>query len=119
MDVSMTNRSRKSDVTEGLLRAAAEAEMATHRLALYLGTTDDRVRDDPGAAMRAVLSKLPVRGPLRRERDRIVIEAVRTLCRDLPKGSSERAGILARLSEVSRQASQDNWPADTWEGGEQ
>ena len=111
----MIYRPDRPDSTENLLREAAASEAATHRLALYLGTTDDRVREHPSAAMLAALSKLPARHPLRRERDRLVIDAVRTLARDLPK-SPKKTKILAILSEVSRQATEENWPADTWRG---
>jgi hypothetical protein len=113
---TMIHRPDRPDSTEKLLREAAASEAATHRLALYLGTTDDRVRDNPSAAMLAALSRLPARHPLRRERDRLVIESVRTLARDLPESAPRRSRILSRLSEVSRQARQENWPADAWHG---
>lgn len=103
-----------SDRTEELLREAAEADAATHRLALYLGTTDAQVRESPAAALLAALAKLPSRQPLRRERDRIIIRAVRVLTRDLPDDSPARAEILDRLTVVSRQAREDYWPTDTW-----
>lgn len=94
---------------------AAESEAATHRLALYLGTSDDRVRENPSAAMLAALSKLPARRPLRRDRDRIVIQAVRTLSLDLPENSPAKSDILARLTAVSRQATERNWTQDAWD----
>ena len=112
----MIYRPDRPDSTDALLREAAASEAATHRLALYLGTTDDRVRENPSAAMLAALSKLPARHPLRRERDRLVIESVRTLARDLPEDAPRRSGILSHLSEVSRQAREENWPTDTWRG---
>jgi hypothetical protein len=106
----------RPDSTEELLREAAASEAATHHLALLLGMPDDRVREDPGAAMLAALSRFPARQPLRRERDRIVIEAIRTLCRGLPDGSRYKNHILTRLTEVSRQARERNWPEETWRG---
>ena len=105
----------RHDSTEDLLREAAESHEATHRIALYLGITDDRVREDPSAAVLAALERLPPRQPLRRKRDRMVIAAIRTLVRDLPSDSPSLSDILARLTEVSKQASEHYWPADTWE----
>ncbi len=110
----MIYRSDEPDSTDELLQAAAESEAATHRLALYLGTTDDRVRENPSKAMLAALSKLPARHPLRRDRDRVVIQAVRTLVRDLPSDAPSLTEILDRLTEVSRQAAEHYWPSDTW-----
>ena len=112
----MIFRPERSSHTDDLLRRAAESEEATHRLALYLGTKDDRVRENLSAAMLAALSKLPARHPLRRDKDRKIIEAVRALARDLPAKSPARNDILARLSEVSRQAAESHWPEDTWRG---
>jgi hypothetical protein len=111
----MADSMSRSDRTEELLRSAAAAEQATHRLALFLGRSDDDVREQPVPAMMEALSRLPTRQPLRRGQDRAIIDAVRTLARDLSVTSPLKNRILKRLSEVSRQASELHWTPETWD----
>lgn len=100
--------------TEDLLRGAADTEGATHRLALFLAIPDDRVRERPIETLVEALSRFPRQGPLRRDRDRSVIEAIRILARELPATAPRKNQILIRLSELSRQAVRENWPRDLW-----
>jgi hypothetical protein len=97
---------RRQTRSDDVLSRAAESEQATHRLALHLGTSDDAVRNDPGAAMLAALFKLPPRKPLRRRQDVAIVEAVRTLLRDLPASASRRTQIVTRLTDIERQLPQ-------------
>lgn len=101
---------------EEMLRNAAEVEHATHRLALFLDATDDSVREQPGTALVAALTMLPEDRPLRRGKDQVLIDAMRVLARELPPNHPRKNHILMRLSAASRQASEANWTADTWEG---
>lgn len=107
---------RRPGTPEDMLRNAAEIEQATHRVALFLDATDDRVREHPGPALVAALSRFPERHPLRRGKDQALIDAIRVLARELPEHYPRKNQILMRLSAASRQASPETWPADVWEG---
>lgn len=107
---------RNSGSPDEMLRSAAEIERATHRVALFLDAPDDRVREQPGPALVASLSLIPERQPLRRGKDRAVIEAMRVLARELPATYPRKNHILMRLSAASRQASSEYWPEDSWTG---
>jgi len=99
-----------------MLQNAAEIEQATHRVALFLEAPDDRVREHPGPALVAALSRFPERQPLRRGKDQALIEAIRVLARELPDYYPRKNQILLRLGVASRQASSETWPTETWEG---
>ncbi len=107
---------RSPRTPEDMLRNAAEIEQATHRVALFLDATDDRVREHPGPALVAALGRFPDRQPLRRGKDTALIEAIRVLARELPEHYPRKNQIMIRLSATSRQASRENWPAKAWEG---
>jgi len=97
-----------------MLANAAEIERATHHLALFIDTPDDQVREHPGPAIVAALSMFPEQHPLRRERDQAVIYALRVLARELPDTHPRKNHIMMRLSELSRQATADQWPPEIW-----
>lgn len=99
---------KKPETVEELLQSAAEVELATHRLALYLERTDDWVREHPGEALVAAIESLPESGPLRRDQDRTLIHAMRLLARELPATHARKNHILMRLSIASRQAVQED-----------
>jgi hypothetical protein len=101
---------------EEMLQNAAEIEHATHRMALFLDATDDSVREQPGSALVAALTMLPERRPLRRRKDQALIDAMRVLARELPVNHPHKNHILMRVSSASRQASPENWTAETWGG---
>ena len=103
----MADTNRPETVDE-LLESVAEIELATHRLALYLEHTDDWVREHPGEALVAAIDSLPESGPLRRDQDRTLIDAMRVLTRELPETHSRKNHILMRLSHASRQAVQED-----------
>jgi len=107
--------SRRPGTPDELLRHAADVERATHRLALFLEAPDDRVREHPGPALVAALSRMPERQPLRRGKDQAVIDAIRVLARELPDEYPRKNNILMRLSTASWQASSEHWPPDTWD----
>ena len=107
---------RRPRTPEDMLRNAAEIEQATHRVALFLDATDDRVREHPGPALVAALSRFPERHPLRRGKDQALIDAIRVLARELPEHYPRKNQILMRLGVASRQASPETWPMETWEG---
>lgn len=95
---------KKPGTVDELLESAAQIELATHRLALYLERTDDWVREHPGEALVAAIESLPESGPLRRDQDRTLIHAMRVLARELPATHTRKNHILMRLSTASRQA---------------
>ena len=104
---------RRQGHPDDVLGRAAEAEQATHRLALLLGLSDDAVRGDPGAAMLAALFRLPSHKPLRRRQDVAIVEAVRTLLRDLPASAARRTQIMMRLTEITPHLPKRGPPADS------
>jgi len=106
---------RSPRTPEDMLRNAAEIEQATHRVALFLDATDDRVREHPGPALVAALGRFPDRQPLRRGKDTALIDAIRVLARELPEHYPRKNQIMMRLSATSRRASPENWPAEAWE----
>ena len=99
---------KKPETVDQLLESAAEIELATHRLALYLEHTDDWVREHPGEALVAAFESLPESGPLRRDQDRTLIDAMRVLARELPATHARKNHILMRLSTASRQAAPED-----------
>jgi len=64
----------------------------------------------------AALAKFPERQPLRRGKDKALIDAIRVLARELPATHPRKNHILMRLSAVSRLASREIWTEDAWEG---
>ncbi len=79
-------------------------DRARHLVALYLETTDDAVDADPAGAAARALRRLPQQGPLRRQKDRDVLKAIRILVDELETSDSIRKQLRWILEEAEWRA---------------
>jgi hypothetical protein len=107
-------RSSDSDTSSPAEVGGAEAGEPLGVLGLFLQERPEDLEQDLAGAMIRVLEGLPGRGPLRRDTDRQVIDTVRSLLPELPRGNPRKDDVLRLLTERSRRASASHWPSDIW-----
>ena len=100
----MSHRPDLPTTTDDLLRQAARTDRARHLVALYLETTRDAVDADPAGAAARTLRRLPQQGPLRRQKDRDVLKAIRILVDELESSESIRKQLRWILEEAEWRA---------------
>ncbi len=100
----MSHRTDLPTTAEGLIRQAALTDRAHHLVALYLETPREEVDADPAAAAARALRRLPRRGPLRRQKDRDVLKAIRIVVEDLELNEDQRKQLLWVLEEAEWRA---------------
>jgi hypothetical protein len=100
----MSHRPDLPTTTEDLLRQAAMTDRARHLVALYLETTREAVDADPAGAAARALRRLPQQGPLRRQKDRDVLKAIRILVDELEASEPIRKQLRWILEEAEWRA---------------
>lgn len=95
----MSNGIEGPTTAEQLIARATEAVRARHILALYLECSDEAVAVDPAGAAARALRRLPARGPLRRQKDRRLLRAIRVVVDDLPETDPSRKSLRWALEE--------------------
>jgi len=79
-------------------------DRARHLVALYLETPREAVDADPAGAAARALRRLPQQGPLRRQKDRDVLKAIRILVDELESSESIRKQLRWILEEAEWRA---------------
>ncbi len=87
-----------------LIRRASLTDRARHLVALYLESSPESVDADPAGAAARALRRLPGRGPLRRQKDRDVLKAIRILVDELESGEDLRKQLRWVLEEAEWRA---------------
>lgn len=77
---------------------------ARHLVALYLESSPDAVEADAAGAAARALRRLPARGPLRRQKDRDVLKAIRVLVDELESSESLKRQLRWALEEAEWRA---------------
>jgi hypothetical protein len=100
----MSHRRELPTTTDDLLRQAAMTDRARHLVALYLETTRESVDADPAGASARALRRLPQQGPLRRQKDRDVLKAIRIIVDELESSEELRKQLRWVLEEAEWRA---------------
>jgi hypothetical protein len=100
----MTDASGLPTTADELISQVTEADRAIHLISLFLGVERRRVEADRPGAILETLHRLPSHGPLRREKDRRLLRAVRALASQLPSGETRRKRIFYFLEEAEWRA---------------
>jgi hypothetical protein len=100
----MSHRPDLPTTTDDLLRQVAMTDRARHLVALYLETPREAVDADPAGAAARALRRLPQQGPLRRQKDRDVLKAIRILVDELESSESIRKQLRWILEEAEWRA---------------
>lgn len=100
----MSHRPELPTSTDDLLRQAAMTDRARHLVALYLEVTRASVDADPAGAAARALRRLPQNGPLRRQKDRDVLKAIRIMVDELESSEALRKQLRWVLEEAEWRA---------------
>jgi hypothetical protein len=100
----MPNGTDGPTTADDLIARATETVRARHVVALCLEVPDDAVAADLAGTASRALRRLPARGPLRRQKDRRLLKAIRILVDDLPDGDSSRKSLRWAMEEAEWRA---------------
>lgn len=89
---------------EQLLASAARADRSKHVLSLFLAIQRDEIEEDLGRVLARALRRVPAGRPLRRERDRKIVQAVRCLVPDVEPEDRRLKELNLRLCDAERRA---------------
>lgn len=90
----MSHQTNPPTTADDLIRQASMTDRARHLVALYLETSRESVDADPAGSVARALRRLPQKGPLRRQKDRDVLKAIRIMVDEFE--SSEALGKQLR-----------------------
>ena len=100
----MNQRSDLPTSPEQLLASAARADRSKHVLSLFLAIQREEIEEDLGRVLARALRRVPPGRPLRRERDRRIVQAVRHLVPDMEPGDRRLNELNLRLRDAERRA---------------
>lgn len=100
----MSNRVEGPTTADGLIARATESVHARHVVALYLEIGDEAVAADVASASARALRRLPPRGPLRRQKDRRLLKAVRVIVDELSDEHLSKRSLRWSLEEAEWRA---------------
>lgn len=100
----MNHRSDLPTSPEQLLASAARADRSKHVLSLFLAIQREEIEEDLGRTLARALRRVPAGRPLRRERDRTIVQAVRHLVPDMEPGDRRLNELNLRLRDAERRA---------------
>lgn len=100
----MSNQTNLPTTADDLIRQASMTDRARHLVALYLESSRDSVEADSAGASARALRRLPQKGPLRRQKDRDVLKAIRVLVDELESSEALRKQLRWVLEEAEWRA---------------
>lgn len=100
----MTDRTNLPTSPEELIAWAARADHAKRVLSLFLGMSRDDVEADLARVLGRALRRVPAGRPLRREKDRRVVRAIRCLVVDVEPDDRRLRELQLRLRDAERRA---------------
>ena len=100
----MSHQTNLPTTADDLIRQASMTDRAHHLVALYLETSRDSVDVDPAGAAARALRRLPQQGPLRRQKDRDVLKAIRVMVDELESSEDLRKQLRWVLEEAEWRA---------------
>lgn len=87
-----------------LIASAARADRSKHIISLFLATSRDEIERDLVQVLARALRRVPAGRPLRREKDRKVVRAVRCLVEDVDPNDRRLKELTLRLRDAERRA---------------
>ena len=100
----MSHRTNLPTTADDLIRQASMTDRARHLVALYLESSHETIEADPAGAAARALRRLPQQGPLRRQKDRDVLKAIRVLVDGLEASEELRKQLRWVLEEAEWRA---------------
>lgn len=100
----MSHQTNLPTTADDLIRQASTTDRARHLVALYVESSRDSVDADPAGAAARALRRLPPQGPLRRQKDRDVLKAIRVMVDELESGEAVRKQLRWVLEEAEWRA---------------
>ncbi len=100
----MNQQSNLPTSPEQLLASAVRADRSKHVLSLFLAIQREEIDQDLGRVLARALRRVPAGRPLRRERDRRIVQAVRLLVPDMEPGDRRLKELNLRLRDAERRA---------------
>ncbi len=102
--VGMDDRTNWPTSPEELLASAARADRSKHVLSIFLAIQREEIEEDLGRVLARALRRVPAGRPLRREKDRHVVRAVRCLVPDMDQDDRRLRELSLRLRDAERRA---------------
>lgn len=100
----MSERANLPTSPEELLAWAARADHSKRVLSLFLGTSREYIEEDVARALGRALRRVPAGRELRREKDRKVVRAVRSLVDEVDLEDRRLRELFLRLRDAERRA---------------
>lgn len=100
----MSDRTNLPTNPEALIAWAARADHAKRVLSLFLGMSRDYIEADVARALGRALRRLPAGRELRREKDRKIVRAIRTLVDEVDLEDRRLRELYLRLRDSERRA---------------
>lgn len=100
----MSNETDLPMTADELIRQASMTDRARHLVALYLESSRESVEADPAGSAARALRRLPQQGPLRRQKDRDVLKAIRVLVDELESSEDLKKQLRWVLEEAEWRA---------------
>ncbi len=100
----MKDRTNLPTNPEELIAWAARADHAKRVLGLFLGVSREDVEADLARVLGRALRRVPAGRPLRREKDRRVVRAIRCLVGDIEPDDRRLRELQLRLRDAERRS---------------
>jgi hypothetical protein len=100
----MSHQTNLPTTADDLIRRASMTDRARHLLSLYLECSPESVDADTAGSVARALRRLPQQGPLRRQKDRDVLRAIRVLVDELESGEAVKKQLRWVLEEAEWRA---------------
>lgn len=100
----MNERTDLPTSPDELIACAARSDRAKHVICLFLATSRDDIENDLVHVLARALRRVPAGRPLRREKDRKVVRAVRCLISDVEPDDRRLRELSLRLRDAERRA---------------
>lgn len=100
----MTDRMQGPTSPEELIASATRADHSKHVLSLFLAVSRDEIESDLGRVLARALRRVPAGRPLRREKDRKIVRAVRALLPDMEPEDRRLRELTLRLKDAERRS---------------
>lgn len=101
---TMNDRTNMPTNPDELIAWAARADQSKRVISLFLATSRDEVEADIARSLGRALRRVPVGRPLRREKDRKVVRAIRCLLDEVDPDDRRLRELTLRLRDAERRA---------------